>query len=1713
MKYADRSRWMMRRRDVNVPTSGRSRSRAPRLEWLESRTLLTLSIAEFPIPTINSAPQQITAGTDGNLWFTDPGTNQVGRLNPLTGAITEYPIPTSNSLPTGITAGPDGNVWFTEQDANQVAKIDPSSGAITEYPLPAPGLNPTSITFGPDGNLWFAETGADQLGSLNPQTGLITEHPTTAILGAPANLTIGPDQRVSFTDTAGSQIGWINTKTGVVTVEPVLGSGSLTSLGAGSDGKLWFTDQSSASHYGSLNPVSGAVNIAPAIVNPFFPSAYPTTLKQLRDATAGRDGNVWFTDAADRLIVSVNPSTGAASTYAIPVDGSTPTGLTDGPDGNLWYIDGFNHRIGEVVLDGAVTATSFFLGATNSILTAGQSASLWGGLAAGPASAAVTGSITLTIDGQPQTPTAVTGDHFSLNTTALDVGEHTIVAAYSGNAVYRASVSNAIVIRVNTAPAAPYNVHLTPTAQVAGNFPALALGADGMMWLANGNQLERLNPATGSVTEVVIPSGQSQIVGITSGPDGKLWFTDAGTRSIGKFDPSTGAVTEYRVTLAPAPGLVPQQIVVTPDGQIWFTFNGSPAIGEFNPRTGQSTWDFPGSSVDWVSALAVGPKGALWFSQGGNTFGMLDPRTRNVTTYHLPAGSGMNGPFAVGRGGNLWYTTNSFTMGQFNPQTRAVTLHPFPKPPLSGYLTQAMALALGSDGNIEFTATFLLPIPVDFNGSSSGGPRFEVGSINPKTGAFAQHLLPVTLQSPPAIAAGAGGTVWLAGAAPGVVYEVTPNVATAQQYVLPHFGQGNAQIAGDGDANLWIISAGVVGKYNTATGVLIYDPSTAASYGSGAITLGPDGALWFTELDTEQLGRLDPATGKITQYPIPQAGPGGAVSISGGPDGRLWFTAPNLIGRLDPKTGTVTTFALPAPVGVPGGIAGGSDGAMWFTSPATNQIDRLDPQTGAISAFTVPSIHSNPSAITTGPSQDLWFIEDATGKVGRLDLGNGTITEITVPTGAGGAPGLITTWPDGNVWFTQPSTNTLVSINPATGDLFVHQTNPTALPITALEGLWGITSGPNGQVWFSGANMIGAIVSQPTTTTIVTPTAPLTATGTSFLTAVVSTTGSQTPTGTVTFWVDGQAQTPVPLKVVQGQVQASLPLSAVQGLVAGFHTVTATYNGSSLCVGSTSSTLSVAILTTGQQPPVLVDPTFAYSTTTENGSAAAPLTVSIPAGPLAIGELYFRIFDVTNPSKPVLLAGPVKFASNAPGITIANHPLADGLHLLAYTSSATANGPQGPMSSTRFMIVDTHLSVVSVSPSDMSTTTSGLPGGKVSVTFNHPLAGLTPTSNGSSAGYGFGSIPFAVALIPRGPDGAFSPADSPIPATLTYVVNPDYTSTITLTPRIPLTTDDYMVDVSSKLRDVAGNHLTGNTASGDHDTTFVFRQTADTSAAPGVVSVTTQHGTMPINNNTITVPDTIAIAFNKPLDFLTINTSSVQLLAGPSKQPVSSGVAYDPATKTIDLTPAAMLNPNTVYTIRVAATVTDDRAFPNTGTGLAQPFTTTFRLGIVRLPVETSPFRILNGGNGQLAPWPTGSAASLDYVSVPFSEPLKLSAIQQGSIVLTQQSGGLNDTAFDAGDPAVNVQTAFNPNTNQLIVVPTTATGTGRFRLALTNLTSITGEHLIGGATKGGPVDVPFKIQPSPTVVRSSVAAHDLFVSIPAGPAAKARPVSRTARP
>ncbi len=63
-------------------------------------------------------------------------------INPTTHAISEFTLPTDCHT-TRITAGPDGNLWFTEiRPSASIGMINPATHAITEFPIPYASSSP-----------------------------------------------------------------------------------------------------------------------------------------------------------------------------------------------------------------------------------------------------------------------------------------------------------------------------------------------------------------------------------------------------------------------------------------------------------------------------------------------------------------------------------------------------------------------------------------------------------------------------------------------------------------------------------------------------------------------------------------------------------------------------------------------------------------------------------------------------------------------------------------------------------------------------------------------------------------------------------------------------------------------------------------------------------------------------------------------------------------------------------------------------------------------------------------------------------------------------------------------------------------------------------------------------------------------------------------------------------------------------------------------------------------------------------------------------------------------------------------------------------------------------------------------------------------------------------------------------------------------------------
>ena len=193
-------------------------------------------------------------------------------------------------------------------------------------------------------------------------------------------------------------------------------------------------------------------------------------------------------------------------------------------------------------------------------------------------------------------------------------------------------------------------------------------------------------------------------------------------------------------------------------------------------------------------------------------------------------------------------------------------------------------------------------------------------------------------------------------------------------------------------------------------------------------------------------------------------------------------------------------------------------------------------------------------------------------------------------------PGNIAVGPDGNLWFLDLSGSAVGEVSG------FAVANP---PITAAAMQTAVSSSSN-------PSMIGQQVT--------------------FTAAVTATGYLGTPTGTVTFRIDGQAQSPVPLSVVGGADQAQFVTST---LTRGQHSVVASYSGdASFGSSAVSTTLfqsvnppgSTTTLASSANPSKVGDPVTFTATVTAGSGTFTPG-----------GEVTFSIDGTTEPSVSIQL--------------------------------------------------------------------------------------------------------------------------------------------------------------------------------------------------------------------------------------------------------------------------------------------------------------------------------------------------------------------------------------------------------------------------------------------------------------------------------------------
>jgi virginiamycin B lyase len=184
-------------------------------------------------------------------------------------------------------------------------------------------------------------------------------------------------------------------------------------------------------------------------------------------------------------------------------------------------------------------------------------------------------------------------------------------------------------------------------------------------------------------------------------PDGTIWWNGQFISLVGRLNPQSGEMKEYKLD----PASKPHSIVDDAAGNIWYLGNGNGTIGKLVPATGEITvYKMPDPAARDPHTGIFASDGALIFTmQQSNMVGRLVPSTGEIKVAALPTPDARPYGLKQDAKGDVWVSYNGAgKIGRVDPVTLSVREYPLPDP-----ASRSRRLAITSDGMIWFVNSSL----------------------------------------------------------------------------------------------------------------------------------------------------------------------------------------------------------------------------------------------------------------------------------------------------------------------------------------------------------------------------------------------------------------------------------------------------------------------------------------------------------------------------------------------------------------------------------------------------------------------------------------------------------------------------------------------------------------------------------------------------------------------------------------------------------------------------------------------------------------------------------------------------------------------------------------------------------------------------------------------------------------------------------------------
>src|ERR671911_175623 len=194
------------------------------------------------------------------------------------------------------------------------------------------------------------------------------------------------------------------------------------------------------------------------------------------------------------------------------------------------------------------------------------------------------------------------------------------------------------------------------------------VGPDGAPWITDGglNAIVRVDPSTKEITIFSLPpaNAYANLNTATFDQSGVLWFT--GQNGIyGRLDPTTGQIK----TFSSPRGSGPYGITTTPDGEVYFASLAGNYIARIDLETGNVTVLEPPTLDQGARRVWSDSINRIWVSEwDSGKLGLYDPDTKSWKEWRLPGENPLPYAVYVDEHDKVWisdFASNSFLM--FDP--------------------------------------------------------------------------------------------------------------------------------------------------------------------------------------------------------------------------------------------------------------------------------------------------------------------------------------------------------------------------------------------------------------------------------------------------------------------------------------------------------------------------------------------------------------------------------------------------------------------------------------------------------------------------------------------------------------------------------------------------------------------------------------------------------------------------------------------------------------------------------------------------------------------------------------------------------------------------------------------------------------------------------------------------------------------------------------